>query len=318
MSLGLPEATRDAAEVDRLIGALVLASAAILALVYGLIVVYMFRYHAGSKAERGRPSRKSWRFEIAWTSATLVVFFGLFLWGADLYVRLFQAPENALRIYVVGKQWMWKAEHPGGQKEINALHVPINTPVQLVMTSQDVIHDFSVPAFRIKRDVLPGRYETIWFEAATPGTYHLFCTQFCGAGHATMTGEVVVMTAPDFEHWLGTGSTGAGPKQSMAAEGQALFMRLGCSGCHGAQGQGTGGAVEAPALSGLYGSEVKLSTGAAVRADDRYLRDSILQPEKEIVAGYAPIMPSFSGQVDEEQLMRLIAFLKSLRAKEKP
>jgi cytochrome c oxidase subunit II len=318
VSLGLPEASTDAAEVDRLLGGLVLASAAILALVYGLILVYMFRYHAGSKAERGRPSRKSWRFEIAWTCATMVVFLGLFLWGADLYVRLFQTPENALRIYVVGKQWMWKVEHPGGQKEINALHVPIDRPIQLVMTSQDVIHDFSVPAFRIKRDVLPGRYETIWFQATQPGAYNLFCTQFCGAGHATMTGEVVAMTAPEFERWLAGEATRTGEGQSMASEGQALFMRLGCSGCHGAQGEGAGGAVKAPALAGLYGSEVKLSTGATVKADDRYLRDSILQPEKDIVAGYEPIMPSFSGQLDEEQLMRLIAYLKTLRTREKP
>jgi cytochrome c oxidase subunit II len=318
MSLGLPEATRDAAEVDRLIGGLVLASAAILVLVYGLILIYMFRYHAGSKAERGRPSLKSWRFEIAWTCGTMIVFFGLFVWGADLYVRLFQAPENALRIYVVGKQWMWKAEHPGGQKEINALHVPIDRPIQLVMTSQDVIHDFSVPAFRIKRDVLPGRYETIWFEARQPGTYHLFCTQFCGAGHATMTGDVVVMTAPDFERWLGEGAQRAGPQQSMASEGQALFTRLGCSGCHGAQGQSAGGAVKAPALTGLYGSDVKVSTGATVKADDRYVRDSILQPQKEVVAGYEPIMPSFAGQIDEEQLMSLIAYIRSLRTEVRP
>ncbi|KAF2989877.1 cytochrome c oxidase subunit II [Methylocystis sp. MJC1] len=314
----IPQATKDSVEVDYLIGALVLASVAILALVYGLILLYMFRYHAGSKAERGRPSRKSWRFEIAWTAATMAAFFGLFLWGADLYVRLFQAPANALQIYVVGKQWIWKVEHPGGQKEINALHLPIGRPIQLVMTSQDVIHDFSVPAFRIKRDVLPGRYETIWFEAQRPGSYHLFCTQLCGAGHATMTGEVVAMSAPDFEKWLSQGPAPTGARESMAAEGQVLFMRLGCSGCHGAKGEGSGGAVKAPALVGLYGSQVKLSTGAVVKSDDRYLRDSILQPDKEIVAGYEPIMPSFSGQVDEEQLMRLIAYLKSLKAKEKP
>lgn len=314
----IPQATKDSVEVDYLIGALVLASVAILALVYGLILIYMFRYHAGSKAVRGRPSSKSWRFEIAWTFATMAVFFGLFLWGADLYVRLFQAPRDALQIYVVGKQWMWKVEHQGGQKEINALHLPIGRPIQLVMTSQDVIHDFSVPAFRIKRDVLPGRYETIWFQAERPGTYHLFCTQLCGAGHATMTGEVVAMSAPDFERWLSQGPASTGAREDMAAEGQVLFMRLGCSGCHGAKGEGSGGAVKAPALVGLYGSQVKLSTGATVKADDRYLRDSILQPEKEIVAGYEPIMPSFSGQIDEEQLLRLIAYLKSLKAKEKP
>lgn len=316
MSLGLPAATTDAVEVDQLILALVLASAAVLALVYGLILIYMFRYHAGSQTPRGQSSQKSWRFEIAWTLATLLVFFGLFVWGADLYVRLFQAPADALQIYIVGKQWMWKVEHPGGQRELNALHVPVGRPIQLVMTSQDVIHDFSVPAFRIKRDVLPGRYETIWFEVRAPGAYHLFCTQLCGAGHATMTGDIVAMTAPDYQDWLAHGVTQTGPQESMSSAGHTLFMRYGCSGCHGANGEGSGGAVKAPALAGLYGDRVKLSNGAVVKADDRYLRDSILTPDKEIVAGYDPIMPSFAGQVDEEQLMRLIAYLKSLKPKE--
>lgn len=318
MSLGLPQASAAAAEVDLLIGALVLASAAILALVYGLILVYMFRYHAGSNTPRGQPSHKSWRFEIAWTFATLLVFFGLFLWGADLYVRLFQAPANALQVYVVGKQWMWKVEHPGGQKEINALHIPTGRPVQLVMTSQDVIHDFSIPAFRIKRDVLPGRYETIWFEARKAGIYHLFCTQLCGAGHAMMTGEVIAMTGPDFQKWLAQGVAQAKPQESMAAAGQTLFERYGCSGCHGGKGEGSGGAIKAPALAGLYGAHVKFANGAAAQADERYLRDSILTPDKQIVAGYEPIMPSFAGQLNEAQLMRLIAFLKSLQPKEKP
>jgi cytochrome c oxidase subunit 2 len=243
MSLFLPQASNDAVEVDHLILALVLASAAVLALVYGLILIYMFRYHAGSKAARGAPSRKSWRFEIAWTLATMAVFLGLFLWGADLYVRLFQAPADALQIYVVAKQWMWKAEHIGGQRELNALHVPVGRPVQLIMTSQDVIHDFSVPAFRIKRDVLPGRYQSIWFKASRPGVYKLFCTQLCGAGHSTMTGDIFAVTAPAFENWLGSGAATTGDQVSMAAEGQTLFMRLGCAGCHGEGGEGSGGAV---------------------------------------------------------------------------
>ena len=165
MSVWLPQATTSAPEVDYLLIAPVLCSGVILVLVFGLILRYLFKYHAWSTVDRGAPSSKTWRFEITWTVATLVIFFGLFVWGADLYVRLFQPPRNALRIYVVGKQWMWKVEHPGGQREINALHVPIARPVELVMTSEDVIHDFSVPAFRIKHDVLPGRYETLWFEA---------------------------------------------------------------------------------------------------------------------------------------------------------
>ena len=249
MSFLLPQATTSAPEVDYLIIALVLCSAAILALVFGLILRYMIKYRAGSTIDRGAPGSKTWRFEIAWTTATLVIFFGLFVWGADLYVRLFQPPHNALRIYVVGKQWMWKVEHPGGQREINALHIPIGRPIQLVMTSEDVIHDFSVPAFRIKHDVLPGRYETLWFEAVEPGTYHLFCTQLCGTGHDEMVGEIVAMPDPDYQNWLEQNAAAA----SMAAEGQILFMRYGCSGCHG--GNGAGGSqststVPAPPLAG--------------------------------------------------------------------
>ena len=175
----------------------------------------------------------------------MLVFFGLFIWGADLYVRLFQPPPNALKIYVIAKQWMWKIEHHGGQREINALHVPIGQPIQLVMTSEDVIHDFSVPAFRIKHDVLPGRYETLWFQVETAGVYRLFCTQFCGADHAQMTGEVVAMALPEYEQWLEQN----GASGSMAKQGGILFMRYGCSGCHG--GNGIGGAQATSAVQRL-------------------------------------------------------------------
>lgn len=314
MNFSLPQATTNAAEVDWLIGALVLVSCAVLALVFGLIWVFMIKYRADSKIDRGPPADKTWRAEIAWTTATLVIFLGLFIWGADLYVRLFQPPENALRIYVVGKQWMWKVEHQGGQREINALHVPINRAVQLVMTSEDVIHDFSVPAFRIKHDVLPGRYETLWFEAKEPGTYHLFCTQYCGAGHAMMTGEVVAMNAFDYERWLD--QSGAG--QSLTAGGRALFTRFGCGGCHGAGGDETGGQGNAPSLAALYGSLVQLVDGSTITADDQYIHDCILTPEKRRVAGYPPIMPSFAGQIDEENLLKLIAYIKSLRPEAQP
>ncbi len=202
MRFWLPQATTSAPEVDYLIAALLLISCAILALVFGLMLLYMFKYRAGSSIDRGAVAKKTWRLETAWTFATLLIFFGLFVWGADLYVRLFQPPADAMKIYVIGKQWMWKVEHPGGQREINALHLPVGRPIQLVMTSEDVIHDFSVPAFRIKHDVLPGRYETLWFQAERLGTYHLFCTQLCGTGHAQMTGKIVAMSAPDYQKWL--------------------------------------------------------------------------------------------------------------------
>ncbi len=309
--LSLPAASVQASESDALLVALLIVTGAVLALVFGLMILYIARYRAGSTLDRGSLGEKSWRFEIGWTAATLVVFFGLFLWGADLYIRMFEPPSDALRISVIGKQWMWKVEYPGGQREIDQLHVPIGRPVELLLTSEDVIHDFAVPAFRVKHDVVPGRYEEIWFTADRKGTYHLFCTQLCGSGHAAMVGQVVALSAPDFSRWLAQNG-GAG---TLAAQGQVLFMRYGCSGCHGAQGRGGGGTVRAPALDGVYGSPVPLSDGSVVTADDQYLRDSILQPAKQIVASYQPLMPSFQGVVSEEDLVPLIAYIKSLTAR---
>jgi cytochrome c oxidase subunit 2 len=317
MNLWLPAASANAPEVDHLIWALLGISIAVLSLVFGLMLLYMFKYRAGSKVERGALAQKSWRLEWAWTAATLLAFFGLFVWGADLYIRLFQPPPAALRIYVIGKQWMWKMEHIGGEREINALHVPIDMPIELVMTSEDVIHDFSIPAFRVKHDVLPGRYETLWFEAKTPGSYHLFCTQFCGIDHAHMTGEVVAMTQPDFERWLQQND----PGDTLAATGAKLYMHYGCSGCHGGNGAGAAGAAaavadpaRAPRLSGLFGALVPLAGGTTIEANDQYLRDAILNPAERRVVGYRPIMPSFAGLMSEEDLINVIAYIKSLGA----
>jgi cytochrome c oxidase subunit II len=317
MRFWLPQATSQAAEVDYLIFALVIGSCAILGLVFGSIALYAIRYRAGGETDRSGSPGKSWRLELAWTSVTLLVFFGLFIWGADLYVRLFRPPPNALKIYVIAKQWMWKVEHHGGQREINALHVPIGQPIQLVMTSEDVIHDFSVPAFRIKHDVLPGRYETLWFQVEMAGVYRLFCTQFCGADHAKMTGDVVAMALPEYEQWLEQN----GASGSMAEQGAILFMRYGCSGCHGGNGAGgpqAASAVRAPSLAGLYGGPAPLVDGTIVTADDSYIRDCILLPEKRRVAGYPPIMPSFAGQVSEEDVLKLVAYIKSLASEAPP
>ena len=315
MNFYVPSATVEGREIDFLILALLLVSYAVLALVFGLILLYMVRYRAQSGAHRGAPGRKTWRFEISWTAATLAVFFLLFIWGGDLYVRLFQPPADALQIYVVGKQWMWKVEHQGGQREINALHIPVKRPIQLVMTSEDVIHDFSVPAFRIKHDVLPERYESLWFQVETPGTFELFCTQLCGVGHYSMTGEVVAMSQPEFEGWL-SGGAPSSEREDMAAAGKALFTAHGCSGCHGEGGVGgtpatTG--VSAPPLAGLFGRSVKLQTGATLTADEKFIRDCILTPDRTPIAGYPQIMPSFSGQISEEKVLRLIAYIKSLK-----
>jgi cytochrome c oxidase subunit 2 len=275
----------------------------ILSMVIGMMLTFCVRYRAGSTVSRADRVKKTWHWEIGWTTATFVMFLVLFVWGASVYIWLFKSPPGDIEIYVVAKQWMWKLQHPGGQREIDALHIPVDKTIRLVMASQDVIHSFFVPAFRIKHDVVPGTYETIWFKAEKTGTYKLECTQYCGTQHATMNGEVVVMTPPEYARWL----TEQGVNQSLAQQGEALFRQHGCSGCHGANST-----VHAPDLVGLYGSLVHLQDGSTVRADERYIRDSILIPKSQIVVGYPPIMPDFSGQLSEEELFKPVAYIQSL------
>jgi cytochrome c oxidase subunit II len=305
----LPAASSAAVEIDALLAGLLLVSVAVLVVVFGLMLFYGVRYRHNSPVARENIAQRTFRFEISWTVATLLIFFGLFIWGSHLYIRLLDPPDDALKVYVVAKRWMWKVEHDGGQREINALHVPVKTPVELVMTSQDVIHDFFVPAFRLKRDVLPGQYETMWFTAEQTGTFHLFCSQLCGVDHAHMTGSVVVLSQEDYARWMAEN----GASQTLAQQGAPLFVRYGCSGCH--SGQGT---VRAPSLAGLYGSPVPLSDGGTVIADDRYIRDSILQPKRQVVASYDPVMPSFQGVIGEDDLVRLVAYIESLGAEKTP
>jgi len=274
-----------------------------------LIVYFAVKYRHGSRANRvmatgARLTRISHRIEIAWIVSPLILFMVMFAWAADLYYAHASPPANAAEVYVVGRQWMWKIEHAGGQREIDELHVPAGRPVKLIMTSQDVIHSFFMPVFRIKQDVLPGRYTMLWFTATKAGDYQVFCAQYCGTDHARMIGHVVVMEPAAFEHWLAAGD-GA---PSMAEEGAARFRQYGCSGCHGASAS-----VHAPKLEGLFGRRVQLSDGSSVVADERYLHDSVMLPRKDVVAGFAPIMPSFQGQISEEDLLDIIAYIKSLR-----
>ncbi len=243
--------------------------------------------------------------EATWTIIPLGLFLIAFVWGALLYFRIYNPPTNAMNIYIVGKQWMWKAEHPGGQHEINALHVPTNRPVQLTMISQDVFHSFSIPAFRVKREVIPGRYTTVWFEATQPGTYHLFCTQYCGTLHSQMIGEVVAMSPEDYQKWTNSSTSGS----SLAQNGERLFASLGCGQCHSGNPEARG-----PNLAGIYGAKIQLANGSFVTADDAFLRDIILNPTLHQVAGYAPIMPTYQGQVSEEGLISLVEFIKNLNS----
>lgn len=305
MSLLPPQASAYAPRVDHIYLAILGLSAVILLLVLGLVVGFSIRYRNGSKAYRGPlPAVVSREFEIGWTSATLFLGVFLFWWAGASQLSQLRPPKNALEIHVVAKQWMWKTQHPSGTREINTLHAPLGVPVKLIMTSQDVIHSFYVPAFRMKQDVLPGRYTETWFRATRPGTYHLFCAEYCGLDHARMGGTIVVLPQAEYARW-----TTAQPQgDDLAHQGAALFRSLGCAGCH--VGSGT---VRAPDLHGLYGAQVPLQGGGFRLADESYLRDSILLPRKDVVAGYAPVMPSFTGIISEDQLVPLIAYLKSLR-----
>jgi cytochrome c oxidase subunit 2 len=292
-------------DVDLLFAGLLVASALVLGLLLFLILLFCIRYRAGNDVDRENHEAKSWHWEIGWTAASLLAFLGLFAWGAAVFLKIYQTPADDLSVFVVAQQWMWKVQHPGGQAEINALHMPINRPVKLVMASQDVIHSFFIPALRLKHDVVPGRYQSIEIEARRPGHYHLFCAEYCGTDHARMLGEVIAMRPADYAAWL----TRQAPSSPLAQQGSALFRQLGCSGCH--EGPSS---VHAPRLEGLYGKPVPLSDGSTVIADDKYLRDSILLPRSQIAAGYQPVMPSFEGRIDEAQLLQLVAYIKSLAA----
>jgi cytochrome c oxidase subunit 2 len=296
-------ASRYARDVNFLFGGLVAVAFLTAGFVFFLLLLFANKYRHGSNADRSGTVKKTWRIEVAWTVVTLLIFVGLALWGARLYLQLYNPPPNALQIFIVGKQWMWKAQHPGGQREINELHVPVGQDVRLVMASQDVIHSFYVPALRIKQDVVPGRYETMWFRPDRVGRYHLFCAEYCGTDHAHMGGWITVMKPRDFADWL----RAQGGEGTLAAQGQELFRRYGCSGCHN-----PGGTVRAPDLNGVFGSPVPLSDGRVVIADDRYIRDSILNPKGQVAAGYAPIMPTFEGQISEDDLAKLVAYIQSI------
>ena len=272
-------------------------------LVIFLLIFFATKYRHGSNAVRGGPTIKTWRWEVAWTTASLLIFFGLAVWGASIYLKLYNPPPDALQIFVVGKQWMWKAQHPGGQREINELHVPADQDVRLVLASQDVIHSFYIPALRIKQDAVPGRYETMWFRADKVGRYHLFCAEYCGTDHAHMGGWLTVMRPRDYGDWLRS----QGGQQTLAMQGQQLFRRYGCSGCHE-----PGGTVRAPQLEGVFGSPVPLSDGSVVIADEHYIRDSILNPKAQVAAGYQPVMPTFDGQISEDDLAKLVAYIESI------
>jgi cytochrome c oxidase subunit 2 len=290
-----------AGNVDALYIFLIIVSGLMTLLIFTAVLYFAARYRhrRGVLAEQIDGSTP---LELTWSIIPLGVFLVIFAWGAVVYFQERTPPRDSTEIYVVAKQWMWKLEHAEGQREINELHVPLGRDVKLIMTSQDVIHSFYIPAFRIKQDVLPGRYTVAWFRATKPGTYHLFCAEYCGTQHSGMIGSIVVLPPAQYEAWMTGGSTGP-----LSATGEKVFAELGCVTCHRSDAQGRG-----PSLQGLFDTPVKLEDGRTVIADENYLRESILDPGAKIVSGFKPVMPTFQGLVSEEQLNALVAYVKSL------
>jgi cytochrome c oxidase subunit II len=294
-------ASTAAGNVDALYIFLIIVSGMMTLLVFTAIVIFAARYRhrRGVLAEQIEGSIP---LEVTWSIIPLGVFMVIFVWGAVVYFHSRTPPRDSTDVYVVAKQWMWKLQHAEGQREINSLHVPVGRDVRLIMTSQDVIHSFFVPAFRMKQDVLPGRYTMAWFHATKAGTYHLFCAEYCGTQHSGMIGDIVVMEPAQYEAWMSGGNTGP-----LSATGEKLFAELGCATCHRSDTQGRG-----PTLQGVFGKPVQLQDGRIITADENYIRESILDPGAKIVNGFKPVMPTFQGLVNEEQVNALVAYVKSL------
>jgi len=298
----LPAASESARHVDALFFTLLGITGFVALAIAAVVVAFCIRYRRGSPADRSDPPVRHLPLEIAWTITPLAIFLAFFAWGAVVYAGFHRAGDDA-RVFVVAKQWMWKAEHENGRREIGELHLPVGRRVRVVLATEDVIHSFWVPAFRAKQDAVPGRYTELAFTPTRAGTYDMRCAEYCGTDHASMGGRVVVMAQDEFARWLAQGAGEA----TMAARGEAAFHRLGCDGCHDA-----GSTVRAPDLHGLYGRTVRLADGREAKADEAYLRDALLLPRRDVVAGYSPVMPSYQGQVTEAQILDLIAYIRSL------
>jgi cytochrome c oxidase subunit 2 len=296
-------ASAQAGPVDAVFFFMLAVTAFFSVLIAGLVVFFAIKYRRRHDNEIGVAIHGSLALELLWTVIPFVIAMVMFGWGAKVYFDLTRPPAGAMEVYIVGKQWMWKAQHMDGQREINELHVPVGRPVKLIMGSEDVIHSFYIPAFRVKADVIPGRYNTLWFEATQPGTYHLFCAEYCGTKHSGMIGSVIAMEPAAYSAWL----SGGRAEDSPVAAGAKLFQDLACITCHRQGSQGRG-----PVLTNVFGHEVELQGGAKVIADEAYIRESILNPTAKLVNGFQPIMPTFQGLITEEQLLQLIAYIRSL------
>jgi cytochrome c oxidase subunit II len=303
-----PAASSIANDVDRLHYTLTAITLFFTVLIFTVIFLFMIKYRRRSEDERAEQITMNIPLEITWTVIPLLICAGLFVWASALYVRNSRPPVASTEIFVIGKQWMWHLQHPEGPREIDELHVPVNVPIKLTMTSQDVIHGFFIPAFRIKKDVVPGLYTQIWFKATQVGDYHLFCTQYCGASHSRMIGWIHVMEPTAYAAWLASNEK----NESMAQEGERLFDDLGCVSCHAPNNTGLG-----PSLVGMYGKPEKLRDGSTRMADEALIRQAIVNPDSVPLLNYPPVMPTFKGQVDEAQVLQLVAYIKSLGAQER-
>lgn len=296
------QASSVAANVDHLVYFLLAVAAFFSVGIFVSIFYFAIRYRRRSELEIPPKVHVGLTLEVAWTVIPFGLTMVMFVWGASVFFKMSRPPDDAKQVYVIGKQWMWKLQHMEGQREINELHIPAGQAVKLTMTSEDVIHDFFVPAFRTKADVIPGRYTTTWFTPTKPGKYHLFCSQYCGTNHSEMIGWIYVMEPRDYQAWLSGGAQG-----TLAESGQKLFQDLACSNCHHLNDQG-----RCPNLRNLYGTQVALTDGSHVLFDESYIRESIMSPSAKIVAGYQPIMPTFQGLVTEENVLQLVEYIKSL------
>ncbi len=297
------EASTFARHVDALYWFLIAVTAFFSLLIGTLVVVFAIKYRRRAPDEVATAVHESGALEIVWTVIPFGLVLVMFFWGASVFFRITRPPADTIDVYVTGKQWMWKIQHADGRREMNELHVPVGQPVRLTMASEDVIHSFFVPAFRFKRDVVPGRFSTAWFEASKPGKYHLFCAEYCGTRHSNMIGWVYVMRPADYQAWLSGGMAG----ESLAAAGAKRFIEHACNTCHGDQKGARG-----PSLVGAFGRPVRLQNGQTVLMDEAYIRESIVNPQAKLVEGYPPIMPTFQGLISEEALLQLVAYIKSL------
>lgn len=302
----IPDAASTLApQVDALMIALVIFSVFFTILIFVAVAVMAFKYKRVSINDTPPHIHGSLWLELAWSLIPFAMTLGLFVWSTHIYFLANTPTPGAMEIFVTGKQWMWKVQHPEGPREINEMHVPSGQPLKFTMISEDVIHSYYIPAFRAKKDVLPGRYTSFWVTPTKIGKYHLFCAEYCGTQHSGMIGSVYVMDPSDYARWLASGD------ESMSARGKQLFSQYGCVSCHLPDGKGRG-----PSLVGVYRSTVRLQTGAAVQADDAYFRESILNPRAKIVEKYQAVMPTFHGQISEEGLLHIIAYIKSLEKAE--